>query len=343
MRLRRGLAALCAAVLCVSCAVPVPAADQLVSDDSQALVGPVTASLGDRDIVPAVADPQPTLPVTVTSADGVEVEVDDTSRILAVDLYGTLAEIVFGLGLGDRVVARDSSTGFPSAQHLPVVTPGGHDLNAEAILDLDPTVVLTDTSIGPPEVQQQLREAGVDVVFFAEDRSLGGVPARIRGVAETLGVPDAGEALVAQFEQDLRDAAAVAPDLDEPLRVAFLYVRGTAGVYLLGGPGSGADDLIEAVGAVDVGTELGLERPFTPLTSESMIAAAPDVLLVMSGGLESVRGIDGLLQLPGIAQTPAAEHRRVVDMADTDLLSFGPRSGRVVAALADALYREAEE
>jgi iron complex transport system substrate-binding protein len=303
-----------------------------------ALSGPATARLADSDVHPIVTDPTPELPVTVRSHDGVQVTVSSVDRIVAVDLYGTLSEIVFSLGLGDRMVGRDSSTGFPSAADVPVVTAGGHDLNAEAILDLDPTLVLTDTSIGPPEVQQQLREAGIPVVFFAPERTLAGVPGHIRAVAAALGVPDAGEELVSSVDAEIVAARALAPDGATPPRLTFLYVRGSAGVYLMSGPGSGADAMIEAVGAVDVGTDIGLDKPFVPITSEGLLNAQPDVILVMSEGLESVGGIDGLLRIPGVGQTPAGQARRIVDVADTDLLSFGPRVGRTITALAKVLY-----
>jgi len=218
------------------------------------------------------------------------------------------------------------------------VTSGGHDLNAEAILDLDPTVVLTDTSIGPPEVQQQLRDAGIPVVFFDPARTLAGVPGHIRAVAAALGVAGVGSKLVSSVEGEIASARALAPAGATPPRLTFLYVRGSAGVYLMAGPGSGADAMIEAVGAVDVGTDIGLDKPFVPITSEGLLNAQPDVILVMTEGLESVGGIDGLLRIPGVAQTPAGQSRRIVDVADTDLLGFGPRVGRTITALAKVLY-----
>ena len=301
-----------------------------------AIDGPASVRIGD-DVRPITDRPEPVLPVTVTSHDGVPVTVSSVDRIVAVDLYGTIGEIVFGLGLGDRMVGRDSSTGFAAASAVPVVTSGGHDLNAEAVLDLNPTVVLTDTSIGPIEVQQQLRSAGVPVVFLDPTRTLDGVPGQIRAVAAALGVPADGNRLVERVGGEIAAAAAAAPD-GTPPRIAFLYVRGSAGVYLMAGPGSGADAMIRAVGAVDVGTDIGLTKPFVPITSEALIAAQPDVLLVMTHGLESVGGVDGLLRIPGIAQTPAGTHRRVLDVDDTQLLNFGPRVGEMITALATALY-----
>jgi len=302
-----------------------------------AAAGPRTLAEDPDPVQPLPAPTSQQLPATVTSFDGVEVTVTDTSRILPVDLYGTFGEIVFSLGLGDRVVGRDVATGFEEAAHLPVVSGSSHALNVESILALNPTVVLTDTSIGPAEVFDQLRAAGVPVVFLDPDRSLATIDDHVRQVAAALGVPEQGEALVERTEADLAAVRASAPTGD-PLTVAFLYLRGTAGVYMLGGPGSGADALVEAVGARDAGTELGLTSSFTPVTSEGMINAAPDVLLVMSAGLASVGGVEGLLAMPGIGQTPAAATRRVVDAPDTRLLSFGPSTARTVAALAEALY-----
>ncbi|MEV6810809.1 ABC transporter substrate-binding protein [Micromonospora sp. NPDC051296] len=299
--------------------------------------GPATAVVTDTDVEPVGGDPGSALPATVTSADGASVTVSDASRILPVNLYGSIAEIVFSLGLGGRVVGRDTSTTFPAAAHLPVVTPAGHDLSTEAILRLNPSVVLADDSIGPPEALNQLRRSGIAVVLIDDEQTLAAIPQHVRAIAAALGVPAAGERLVARIEAEIDAARRSAPAGTAPLRIAFLYVRGTAGVYLIGGKGAGSDEMIRAIGATDAGTEIGLSR-FRPLTSEGLINAAPDVILVMTDGLESVKGVDGLLALPGVGQTPAGQHRRIVDMDDGLLLTFGARTGRSIQALAEAVY-----
>lgn len=299
--------------------------------------GRSTAVVVDPDPRPVATAPVPQLPTTVRSFDGVDVTVTDVSRIVTADRYGTLTQTVFALGLGDNVVGRDTASGFPAAEHVPNITPGGQALSAEAILDLAPTVVLTDTSIGPKSVQDQLRAAGIPVVYFDPARTLDGVSDQIRSVAQALGVPAQGDALVARTEQEIAAAEASVPQDGDELKIAFLYMRGSA-ITMLAGPGSGADSLIETLGATDAGTASGLTREFVPITSEAMIAAAPDVILMMSGGLESIGGVDGLEKVPGIAQTPAGQNKRVVDMSDTVLLSFGPNTGEVLAALSDAIY-----
>lgn len=310
------------------------------SDEHEAhsrAIGPHVAQLDDDNPEAVVPQGDPQLPVTLTDHEGTQVTITDTSRIVAMDLYGTLTQTVYALGLGDRLVGRDIAAKFPAVESVPVVNPGGQSLNAEAILDLRPTVVLTDSSIGPRAVQDQLRATGVPVVFFDPERTLDGVEPQITAVAQALGVPDAGTALAAQTREQISQARSMAPTGGDPYRVAFVYSRGTA-LMMLGGRGSGADSLIEALGAEDAGVASGVDKKFVNVTSEAMIAAAPDVLLMMKGGLESLGGVDGLSKVPGLAQTPAGESKSVVSMDDGVLLGFGPNTGRVLQALAQALY-----
>ncbi|MFD6856835.1 hemin ABC transporter substrate-binding protein [Rhodococcus sp. NPDC060090] len=304
--------------------------------DASAAAGARTATVADPDPRPITTDPSPTLPTTVRSVDGVDVTVTDVSRIVVADRSGTLAQTVFSLGLGDNVVGR-STTIFPAGEHLTNVTPGGHSLNTEAILALNPTVVLTDTSIGPLAVQQQLRDTGVPVVFVDPERNLDTVASGIESVAAALGVPEAGEALVQRTNEEIAAAQASIPEDHPDFTVAFLYLRGSA-IKMLGGPGSGADALIESLGGRDAGTVAGLDSKFMPITSEAMIASAPDTILIMTRSLESVGGPEGLAALPGVAQTPAGKNGSIIDMEDSVLLSFGPETGEVLAALVEAFY-----
>jgi len=291
-------------------------------------------------VTPLSPAPTPALPVTVTDERGKKVTVTDASRMLALDVYGTLAETVVGLGLGDRLVGRSSSNTLSTMASLPVVTENGHNLNAEAILALRPTLVLIDTTIGPSAVRDQLEASGVTTVYFSPKRELDTVPDRIAAVADALGVPEAGTTLATRVKDEIADAraqiATMAPA--EPLRMVFLYIRGTAGVFFVFGKGEGADELIDALSGEDVASEAGLEG-IKPASAEALLATNPEVILVMTDGLASTGGVDGLLARPGVADTTAGQRRRVVDMADGQVLSFGPSTAAVLLSLADAVYQ----
>ena len=324
-------------------AATTPLAELTVDPKPRETVGESTACLSDTGIDPVAENVVSELPVTVTDNQGTLVTVTDTSRILALDLYGSLAATVFGLGLGDNVVGRDTSTGFAEAADLPLVTQNGHELNGEAILALQPTVILTDSSIGPWDVVLQMREAGISVVVMTPTRSLENTGDIVTAVAAALGVPEEGRMLADRLQdetaQTVADIAAIAPkDEADKLRIMCLYVRGNAGIYYIFGTGSGTDSLITSLGGVDVATEIGWQG-MRPMTAEAMVDASPDLILMMTKGLESVDGVDGLLErIPAVAETPAGQHRRIVDMSDTEVLSFGPRSPAVLDALARAIY-----
>lgn len=325
-------------------AVTVPAiADVEPMADPRAWDGLLDVDLPAPVIDPVADSPTPDLPVTVTDARGEQVTVTDVGRVLALDIYGTLSQTVFELGLGDRVVGRDISSAFAEIADLPLVTHQGHELDAESILALDPTVVVTDTSLGPYDVLLQLEDAGVPVVTVDSSRNLDNLASLTQEVADALGVPEQGRLLGSELEREAAAATAevegLAPaELSGRLRTMFLYVRGQAGVYYLFGEGSGADSLITAAGGYDVAEEIDWSG-MRPVTDEALIDAAPDVVLVMTKGLESAGGVDGLLdRFPALAGTPAGENERFIAMNDDQVLSFGPRTADVVSALAIALY-----
>ncbi len=314
-----------------------------IIDTPKDYAGPSTALIHDSLMVAPEVAPVPQLPATVTDMQGTEVTVTDASRILAIDMYGTTSRIVYRLGLGDNLVGRDTSTNFPQAEHLPVVTVGGHDLTAEAILALEPTVIITDTSLGPWDVLLQMRESGIPVVVVDSGRSIHNVAPMVTQVANALGIADRGaefaETVEAEITAKIDQIARIAPaDPAKKLRMAFLYLRGDSGVYYLFGQGSGADTLMTALGGIDVSAEIGWQG-MRPMTDEGLVAAAPDVVFVMTKGLESAGGVDELLAtMPALAQTPAGQNRRIIDMDDTQILSYGPATADVLDALAVALY-----
>lgn len=247
-----------------------------------------------------------------------------------VSLATGVAETVVALGAGDRLVGRDESSSVEAIAEVPVVTKA-HAVNAEQVLSLSPDVVLIDSATAPQEAIDRVADAGIEIVTVPEAWTLDDMNARIRAVADAVGAtPEQLDAVLATVP-----AAASPVSADAP-RVAFLYLRGTSAIYLLGGKGSGADAMIAAAGGVDVGADAGLDA-FTPLTAEALASLEPDVLLVMTNGLDSVGGVDGLVSLPGVAQTAAGRDGRVIAVDDTLLLAFGPRTGPLVERLRTAL------
>jgi len=252
------------------------------------------------------------------------------SRVVV--LANGVAEIIQSLNGQSIMVGRDISSTEDSLTDIPIVT-SGHQVLPEKVIALKPDLVLIDASTGPKAAIETIRKAGISVVETPESWSLTDLPGKVRAVGRAIGAHDQAELLIEKINQSLK----VSTVSNNP-RAAFLYLRGTSAVYLIGGKGSGADSLLDSIGAIDVGAAQ-LERPFNTLTAESLAALNPDVILVMSKGLESVGGVEGLLNLPGVAQTNAGKNSAIIDVDDSLLLSFGPRTPSLVQVLADAFSK----
>ena len=278
---------------------------------------------------------QPKAAIEIASGDVVSSSVKATtqpqfSKVVA--LANGSAEIIDSLGLKKILVGRDIASTDESLASIPIVT-SGHQVIAEKIISLAPDLVLIDSSVGPLQALTAIRKAGIRVESIDEVWTVGAITSKVNQIANILGVKSDGDALASKINSSISSASA---QVSGKPRVAFLYLRGGNSIYLLGGKGSGADSILESLGAIDVGAVAG-SRPFSALTSESLIGKNPEVILVMSKGLQSVGGVDGLVKLPGIAQTAAGKSHRVIAVDDSLLLSFGPRTPSMLSKLAVAL------
>ncbi|MEA2529634.1 MAG: heme transport system substrate-binding protein [Thermomicrobiales bacterium] len=293
-----------------------------------------TVAFQSSDATPVASEPK--LPATVTDVNGNQVTVTDVSRI--VPLSGDIAEIVWTLGFGANIVGVDVSAVYPpELRQLPQIG-FERQLSAEGILSLNPTLVIGKEQAGPPPVLEQIRAAGVPLVIVAEPQTIEAPTAKIRAVAEALGVTDAGEELAAKTQQEIDEARALAATATSKPTVLFLYVRG-GGTQLIGGAGSVADAMIDAAGGVDAGVAAGIQG-FVPITAEAVVAAQPDVIIVPQSGVDSIGGVEALLQVPGVAETPAAKEGRILVYEDLLFLGMTPRTGQMVRQLALDLHPE---
>ena len=250
------------------------------------------------------------------------------SRVVV--LANGVAEIMNSLNAKSILVGRDISSTERELKNIPIVT-SGHQVLSEKVIELKPDLVIIDASTGPKSALDQIKAAGIKIVETPESWTLSDIPTKVSAVASAIGAPAQGDLLNQAFDKELETS-----NIATKPRIAFLYLRGTSAVYLIGGPGSGSDSLIEAIGATDVGAK-SLPNPYNTMTAESLATLNPDVIIVMTKGLQSVGGISGLLKLPGVAQTQAGKNQAVIDVDDSLLLSFGPRTPSLVTALAKAV------
>ena len=273
-------------------------------------------------------------PHRVTGADGRSVAIGDASRIVAVG--GTVTEILYALGLGERIVGVDLTSNYPAdAKQKPKV---GYmrQLAAEGVLALGPTLIIAIEDAGPPETLAVLADASVPFVLVPKAHDPAGVSASIRLVADAAGEAEKGAALAAAVEADLATVEAMLERIGERRKAVFVLGVG-GGAPTVAGSGTAADDMF-ALSHVD--NAMAAADGYKPSSDEATVAAAPDAVVLMADRSHHLSDAE-VLSVPAFAGTPAAANGRLVRMGGGYLLNFGPRTAHAARDLAAAVYPEA--
>ena len=239
-----------------------------------------------------------------------------------VSLGGDITETVYALGAEQALVGVDSTSLWPEAAHkLPDV---GYvrQLAAEGVLALRPELILATADAGPPQVIRQLHAAGVRIEKMPVTHEPDEVVAKIRRIGELLGRQDAAEQLARKLEGEYAALAAAVAAMPQHPRVVFLLSAG-AGSPMVAGRDTAAAHAIALAGGVNAADGF---VGYKPVSAEALVALAPQVIVLMHERSDALGGVDGVLKLPGVAQTPAGRARRIVFVDGQALLGFGPRN-----------------
>jgi iron complex transport system substrate-binding protein len=266
-----------------------------------------------------------------------EMQQVDSSKLVTIG--GALTEIVYALGEGDRLVARDSTSIFPEeALKLPDV---GYmrQLSPEGVIAVNPTAILAVQGSGPPDALAVLKSAGIPFETVPEGYDRAAILRKIAAVGDFLGVPEKARELEAKVGADLDAAIADAARRPDSERKRVLFILSFQnGRIMAAGNHTAADGIIGLAGAINA-TEDTFEG-YKPLTDEAVINAKPDVIMVMTRPGEGT-GDDEVLAHPAIAVTPAAVNKAILRMNSLHLLGFGPRTASAIRDLNKELYGKA--
>jgi iron complex transport system substrate-binding protein len=276
---------------------------------------------------PAMADA-----VTVRDAAGRDVVVTDTSRIVSVG--GAVTEILYALGLEQRVIAVDTTSLYPPRALAEKPTVGYmRQLSPEGVLGLGPTLVLANDGAGPKETIAVLEAARVPFVRVPDMFTGDGIIDKIRLIARATGTTERGECLVKRVQDDLDAMAHLRRRIEHPRKVMFLlsFLNGRP---MVAGRATAPEGIIRLAGGRNA---VDKYDGYKLINDESVIAAQPDAVLAMERASFRLDA-DTVFAHAAFAITPAAAHKAFVSMDGLYLLGFGPRSAQAARDLAAALY-----
>lgn len=263
-------------------------------------------------------------------------ELSETEPARIVALGGAVTEIVYALGAGSNVIAADITSLYPAdARALPKV---GYfrQIAAEPIIAMNPDMILAIDDAGPKDVLRQIEEAGLDVVMIADETSAEGVLDKVEAVGRALDRTQEAAALKTRIAAEFDVLADSVAKAESKPKVAVLLSAGK-GAPMAGGSPSSAEGIVSLAGGTNAFQEFS---DWKPVSAESLIAAAPDVIVVPDHVARAVGGAEGIAQMPGVAGTPAGREGRIVVLDSLLLLGFGPRTPEAARKLAAELHPE---
>lgn len=250
-----------------------------------------------------------------------------------VTVGGGITEVVYALGAQDQLVGTDTTSLYPAAALATPKVGYMRQLSAEGLLSLRPDAVIAQGDAGPPVVLDQLRSAGVKVDLIAATHDWPEVRRKVQAVGRAASKARAAQDLLAtldaQWEQTQQRVKA---HQGKPRRVLFVLAH--SGSPMVAGEATAANALIGFAGARNA---LSGFKGYRPMTAEAMAAAAPDVILTTTQGIEAVGGEATFWRRPEVQLTPAWQRRdsgrALVHLDALELLGFGPRMPHVVGDL----------
>ncbi|HTZ39290.1 MAG TPA: helical backbone metal receptor [Syntrophales bacterium] len=197
-----------------------------------------------------------------------------------VSLAPNLTEILYDIGLGDRVVAVTDFCDYPpDVKNKPKI--GGFSTpSLEAVAAMKPDMVVMTKDGNPPEFAERLKRIGIRLYVF-DVRRINELPRGIRELGAALDVAQAAkkradriENLLGQYETQAKKKAS------SGIRSALFIVQPEPPI--VAGPGTLIDDSFRLLGLRNIAAGASSEYPRYSI--EMIIHGAPDVILMGSMG-----------------------------------------------------------
>lgn len=265
-------------------------------------------------------------------------ETDATKDMRIVCLSKHLTEMVFALGKGHDLVAVDLSSTYPDSARL-LKTVGYHRaLSPEAIISMNPDLVIHSNDIGPDNVLPQITKAGLNIKAFGGANTVDSAKLLLKELGKFFGQEKKADSLVKVFDEGLARAADTlnARNVHDSLKVMIIHfgLRNN-NYFVMSGRNGVGDKMIRLAGCSPA-------QGVREMSPEAVAQANPDVIIATDYGYDKMGSMDKFIaNVPGVALTNAGKNKRVVRFEEHDLIYFGPRSGDNVIKLIQDLHSSA--
>jgi len=265
------------------------------------------AACGAYDTAPADATIQGVALRHVTDRSGRTITLPDEINTI-VTLGPSKAEILVGLGFGDRVIAADSFSADVAGLGANVPRDFGiTNPDIEYIVNLAPDIVFvvgSSTAEGYNETLSPVSAAGITVIFMPTSASISGIMEDIRFIAAVMGDEQAGESLISTMLDEIDEIRQIAATISEP-RTVYFEVSPAPMMFSLGS-GTFLNELIEIAGGINIFAD---QEGWINVADEIILEANPDVILTSTDFIDDPVG--EIMARPGFGVITAVQNNDV--------------------------------
>jgi len=247
--------------------------------------------------------------------------------------------MVFALGKGHDLVAVDLSSTYPDSAKL-LKTVGYHRaLSPEAIISMEPDLVIHSNDIGPENVLPQITKAGLNIKAFGGANTIDSAKLLLAELGKFFGIEKNADSIIQNMEAGIAKAQDTmqAMNIHDSLRVMIIHfgLRNN-NYFVMSGRNGVGDKMLRLAGAKPA---LYDGKGAREMSAEAVALANPDVIVATDFGYDRMGSMDKFISaVPGIALTNAGKNKRIVRFEEHDLIYFGPRTGENIIKLVHLLY-----
>ena len=246
---------------------------------------------------------------------------------------GSITELLFALGLGDQIIAVDSSSLYPQeALELPKV---GYfrSLGAEGLLSLEPDLIIAAKGAGPKAALEQVARLNVDIKTYDQGiYSISEWKKLVTALGDDYGKAPEAMTLIEKVQSGIDTALASKQDIDKTLNAIALLSIGQRGP-VAAGKNTVPDMLFELAGINNVANELDGYKPFS---TELLAQKKLDLVLIPSHVIEGLGGQAEICENQILKQAMQNECTVFV-MDGLILMGFGSRLDQAVKIIIDQI------
>jgi iron complex transport system substrate-binding protein len=275
-------------------------------------------------------------PLTLTDAVGNELTIEEEPERV-VTLIPSNTEILFELGLGDKVVGVTDNDNYPE-EVSEIDSVGSMEFNVEVIISLDPDVVLAHESgvSFAQEAFDQLYDAGVNVFVVEDATTIDTTYETIETVGQLMGATEEAERVISEMQDGFAEIEEITEEVAEEDRQSVFYEISPSPDIYTAGQNTFLDEILQVINADNAA---GDQEGWPAIDPEAIIELNPDVIVTTYGSyidnpVEEVTSRDGFEVVEAVA------NERVYDV-DSDMVTRpGPRLVEGTRAVAEVVYPE---